>query len=120
MQGTMLEFYVSNFIRWFAIFSIFAIFTKSCWNGVKILVNDKIFIFIGMTLYILLVPFFINFKLARPFLIEKNLSELEISEGIGKVYHGGKFIDLYLDTDPTDFDFTLTVHRQGYPRRSKT
>ena len=76
-----------------------------------VLIKSKFLIILGIVLYYNFISFFYNVRWVRPVLSESELSQLEISEGIGKIYGTAKADHLYLDNIGRSlyFDFSLCI-----------
>ena len=77
---------------------------------VKEFKKNKLIMIVVSLFYLISVGKLSDMGMIRPFMTEKNLTELELSEGTCKIYHGGKFKDVYLDTSKIDyFQFDLCI-----------
>ena len=91
------EFYLDMFICYTCILACFFAFIRDFKELVVVLIKSKFLIILGIVLYYNFISFFYNIGWVRPVLSESELSQLEISEGIGKIYGTAKADHLYLD-----------------------
>ena len=105
------EFYLDMFICYTCILACFFAFIRDFKELVVVLIKSKFLIILGIVLYYNFISFFYNVGWVRPVLSESELSQLEISEGIGKIYGTAKADHLYLDNIGRSlyFDFSLCI-----------
>ena len=89
-------FYFDIFLRWIIFLVLFIMVIKDGKDFI-VLRKSKLLICSLIVLYYIIVSLFSNGGWIRPFLSESELSQLEISEGIGKIYGTAKADHLYLD-----------------------
>ena len=77
----------------------------------KILIKSKIIIVFGILIYYFAISKAYDIGWVKPFLEESELSQLEISEGIGRIYRTSKANHLYLHNIGRSlyFDFSLCI-----------
>ena len=102
-------FYLEMFFKWSVILFLLVIMIKGTSDEIKLLKHNKLTIILFIILYCMIVSFLQNTNFVRPFLSECKLSDLEVSEGIGKIHGTAKADLLYLDNvrKPSNFDFSL-------------
>ena len=105
------EFYLDMFICYTGILACFFAFIRDFKELVVVLIKSKFLIILGIVLYYNFISFFYNVGWVRPVLSESELSQLEISEGIGRIYRTSKANHLYLHNIGRSlyFDFSLCI-----------
>ena len=104
-------FYVEMFLKWSAILFLLIVIVKGASDEIKLLKYHKLTVILSIIIYCAIISFFQNTSFVRPILSECKLSELEVSEGIGKIHGTAKADLLYLDNVRKSyyFDFSLCV-----------
>ena len=103
-------FYVEMFLKWSAILFLLIVIVKGASDEIKLLKYHKLTVILSIIIYCTIISFFQNTSFVRPFLSECKLSDLEVSEGIGKIHGTAKADLLYLDNvKGYYFDFSLCV-----------
>ena len=104
-------FYFDIFLRWIIFLVLFIMVIKDGKDFI-VLRKSKLLICSLIVLYYIIVSLFSNGGWIRPFLSESELSQLEISEGIGKIYGTAKADFVYLENNGRKsfyFDFSLCI-----------
>ena len=106
----MYEFYFDMVFYWTISLIFFIIVIISAIGLSKVLIKNKIIIFLGILIYYLAISKAYDIGWVKPFLEESELSQLEVSEGIGKIHGTAKDDLIYLDNDDRYyFDFALCI-----------
>ena len=106
----MYEFYFDMVFYWTISLIFFIIVIIGTIGLSKILIKSKIIIVLCIAIYYLAISKAYDIGWGKPFLEESELSQLEVSEGIGKIHGTAKDDLIYLDNDDRYyFDFALCI-----------
>ena len=105
-------FYFDVIFRLLFVLLMFFVFVKGFDELVVVMKKSKfLFTFLGIIFYFIILSIFSNIGWIKPILSESELSQLEISEGIGRIYRTSKANHLYLHNIGRSlyFDFSLCI-----------
>ena len=105
-------FYFDVIFRLLFVLLMFFVFVKGFDELVVVMRKSKfLFSILGIVFYFIILSIFSNIGWIQPILSESKLSQLEISEGIGRIYHTSKANHLYLHNIGRSlyFDFSLCI-----------
>lgn len=106
----MYEFYFDMAFYWTISLIFFIIVIIGAIGLSKVLIKSKIIIVFGILIYYFAISKAYDIGWVKPFLEESELSQLEISEGTGKIHGTAKDDLIYLENDDGYyFDFALCI-----------
>ena len=106
----MYEFYFAIAFYWTISLIFFIIVIIGAIGLSKVLTKSKIIIVFGILIYYFAISKAYDIGWVKPFLEESELSQLEVSEGIGKIHGTAKDDLIYLENDDGYyFDFALCI-----------